>query len=223
MAQKGNSPPSRGLPRGYPPKAGVGPGGFSGAIHPMSHNPKFDPFSGHPRTGEDNQRTMAHELQKVRYVHEAMIDTILAQPSILQKELAAKFNYSAIAIGYIVRSDAFKERLAQRKEELVDPLITCAVEEQFTLDAKLEGLAHASLDRLIERIENKLPMTNSDLISAAKLGVGEKKAINPYLTQNNYIVQLPPVAADPKKWLEGSSRGVSEAVVDVSPRGLTDA
>lgn len=167
---------------------------------------------------------MAHELQKIRYVHEAMIDTILAQPSILQKELAAKFGYSAIAIGYIVRSDAFKERLAQRKEELIDPLITCAVEEQFSLDDKLEGLAHASLDRLIERIENKLPITNSELISAAKLGVGEKsKPINPYLTQNNYIVQLPPVAPTSQAWLEKSSRGSSDEVVDVSPRGLTDA
>ncbi len=166
---------------------------------------------------------MAHELQKVRYVHEAMIDTILAQPSILQKELAAKFGYSAIAIGYIVRSDAFKERLAQRKEELVDPLITCAVEDQFSIDEKLEGLAHASLDRLIERIENKLPMTNGDLISAAKLGVGEKKAVNPYLTQNNYIVQLPPVASNSQAWLEKSSRGSSDEVMDVSPRGLADA
>jgi hypothetical protein len=149
------------------------------------------------------------EIAKVRYTHDAIIDEIIAFPSISQGELSARFGFSQSWMSIIVNSDSFKERLEERKGELVDPKLRASVE------MRLEALAKRSLDKLLERLDTQQPFTNSDLISAAKLGVGDRNQIKALpQTQNNlYVVHLPPPAKDPRAWLENSSRG---EVIDIS-------
>lgn len=157
-----------------------------------------------------------NQIATVRYTHDAMIDTIIACPEVSGKELAAIFGYSQTWISIIINSDAFKERLTERKANIVDPRLAASVDE------RINGAAIKALDKIIDRLDNNLPFTNGDLVSVAKLGASERaKAPNPYALTNNYIVQLPPVASNSQNWLEKSSRGASEAV-DISPRGLAE-
>lgn len=149
------------------------------------------------------------ELARVRYTHDAIIDEIIAFPSISQGELARKFGFTQSWMSIMINSDSFQYRLAERKTELVDPKIRASVE------ARLEQLAKGALDRLLERLDSNQPFSNSDLIAAAKLGSGDRAMVRGVAPQtvNNYVVHLPPPASDKTSWLASSSRG---DIIDVS-------
>jgi len=148
------------------------------------------------------------EIARVRYTHDAVIDEILQNPAISQNELAKMFGYSPTWISICINSDAFQERLEERKAELVDPAIRATIAE------RLEAIAKRSLEKIIDRLDSPVAMQamkTQDLVSIAKLGVGDRNTRGPApQTQNNlYVVNLPPQAADAQSWLAtagGSSK-----------------
>ena len=71
-------------------------------------------------------------IARVRYTHEACVDMILANPAVSQNDLAAHFGYSAGWMSIVVNSNAFQEKLAERKGELIDPVIKASLEERTT-------------------------------------------------------------------------------------------
>lgn len=85
-------------------------------------------------------------IAKMRYTHDAMVDQIIANPTISQNALAALFGYSAGWVSQVIASDAFQTRLAERSAELVDPTIRASVEEQF------KGLVYRSLAILRDKL-----------------------------------------------------------------------
>src|SRR5882724_4516211 len=87
-------------------------------------------------------------LKKVSYSHDCFIDLIIQNPCISQGEIAEHFGYTPGWISNVFASDAFQARLAQRREEIVDPAIKATVEERTKalLIRSLEVLA-AKLDR----------------------------------------------------------------------------
>ena len=85
-------------------------------------------------------------IAKVRYTHDAVIDYIIQSPSVSQNELAALFGYTPGWVSQVMGSDAFRARLEQRKEELVDPQI------RLTLNEKFNALVSRSLDVLQEKL-----------------------------------------------------------------------
>lgn len=108
---------------------------------------------------------MGQEIQKVRYTHDAMIDLIIADPSIHQNHLAKIFGYTASFVSIICCSDSFKERLAMRKAELSDPIILASVRERF------EALTVRSLEVLQEQLSAPAAAINPDVaLKAAALG-----------------------------------------------------
>jgi hypothetical protein len=136
-------------------------------------------------------------IEKVRYSHEAMIDVILAQPTIKQGELATMFGVTQAWISRIIGSDAFQAVLAKRRTELMDPIILASMEE------KLRGVA----DQSLEIIAKKLEATESaDLalktlgLATTALGFGARDK-GPQTVQN-FVVQLPPKAATAADWAE---------------------
>lgn len=97
-------------------------------------------------------------IQKVRYTHDGMIDLIVENPAISQGELAATFGYTPGWVSLVMSSDAFKERLEERRAELVDPAIRATIEERFkamttrsleVLQEKLAQDAHQIPDNLV--------------------------------------------------------------------------
>lgn len=158
-------------------------------------------------------------LQTISYTHDAMIDEILINPSISQGDLARKFGYTECWISIVKNSDAFQERLAERKAEIIDPRLRATIED------KVIGAANRAMDRLIDRIESPThgAIKTQDLISIAKLFV-QPRTPAPVATQNNlYVVSLPGPAPDSKSWLETASRAMTprgpSEIIENAPRG----
>lgn len=93
-----------------------------------------------------DSRAFKPPIQKLSYTHDALIDLRIANPIMSQNELAAHFGYTPSWISQVMTSDAFQTRLAERKLELVDPLIRASIEEGF------KGLANRSLEILKEKM-----------------------------------------------------------------------
>lgn len=133
-------------------------------------------------------------IDKVRYTHDAMIDLIIAHPDLSQGEIAARFGYTQAWISMIFSADAFKARLAERRAELVDPVITANVEEQ------LEGLARQSVQVLMASLDAN-PRPDVALkaleISARSLGYGVKA---PQVQINNVVAFVPKKAESGEVW-----------------------
>jgi uncharacterized protein (DUF3084 family) len=157
----------------------------------------------------------AHGITKVRYTHDAMIDIILAQPAISQGSLAVMFGFSEGWVSRVMGSDAFQARLAERKEEIVNPEIL------QTFEQRLQGLANQSL----QVIQKKLDATgNPDLavkaleLSTKALGMGARP--QNVQTTNNYVVALPPKVENEQAWADGNLKRLTPApvVTDVSAK-----
>jgi hypothetical protein len=85
-------------------------------------------------------------IQRVGYTHEALIDLMIARPELLQKDLAAHFGYTEAWLSQIISSDAFQVRLAERREQLVDP----AIRESLRL--RFDSMVQRSLEILSEKL-----------------------------------------------------------------------
>ena len=97
-------------------------------------------------------------IRTVKYSHDAMIDQLIANPRISQGQLAAYFGYTPAWVSVVLNSDAFKERLAERRAEVVDPVLTASVQDRFravverglsVLQEKLSAPSSAVPDNLV--------------------------------------------------------------------------
>lgn len=138
-------------------------------------------------------------IQRVNYTHEAMIDLLIARPEITQNEVAEHFGYSVPWVSRIIRSDAFREMFASRKEVLVDPAILATIESRF------QDVAERSLEVLKEKLSIEAK-PSADLAlkaldaTARALGYGAKAGI----TINNapqFVVAMPQKAGSTEEWL----------------------
>lgn len=111
-------------------------------------------------------------LKRISYTHDAFIDLIIQNPCISQGEIAATFGYTPGWISNVFASDAFQARLAQRREEIVDPAIKATVEERTKalLIRSLEVLA-AKLDRPVAQVPDTVALRCMEL-GARALGMG---------------------------------------------------
>lgn len=105
---------------------------------------------------------------RLTYTHEAMADLIIQDPTVTQTELAEVFGFTPGWVQRVLSSDAFQARLAQRKKELVDPVIA------QTVNARLEGVAVQSLEIVQEKLAH--PDISAayalDALSLAAQGLG---------------------------------------------------
>lgn len=98
---------------------------------------------------------MANEVQPVpqkgikemRAQHDALVDLLIAEPTLTNAQLGQRMNRSAVSISVVRNSDAFKEayqkRLAQHRE-----MASAAIIQQT------QAVASAALGKLEERITN---------------------------------------------------------------------
>ena len=134
-------------------------------------------------------------IEKTRYNHEAMIDVIIANPTLTQGELARTFDRSQAWMSRIMGSDAFQAALAKRREEITDPFLVATIEE------RMNGLAMQSLDILAEKLE---ATGNPDLalealkVTTKALGFGARAPMTN--VQNNFVIPLPAKIADAHDW-----------------------
>lgn len=162
------------------------------------------------------------EVAKIRYTLDAVIDEVVANPVISQGALAKMFGYSESWMSIVFNSDSFKERLAERKAELTDPVLLLRFQ---TNQAKADAVASRALDRLMERVDSPVGIANmktQDLVSMVKLTVAPK-APAPVLNQNNlYVMHIPQAAPTSQSWLEnlqGAHPPGASQIIDNSPGG----
>lgn len=86
------------------------------------------------------------KIAKINYSHDAMIDMILANPGVSQNTLAAAFGYSPGWISNVMASDAWQARLAERRKEVVDPILFATLEE------RVRGLTLRAAEVLQEKL-----------------------------------------------------------------------
>ena len=127
-------------------------------------------------------RPVGPTIAKMRYSHDAMIDHLVADPSISQNELAAIFGYSASWISIIVNTDMFQAKLAARRDEMVNPLVAATLKNRF------EAVAQRSLEVLQEKLAqpaDKVP----DLLAirAAEMGAKALGMGNPQLAPGTKV------------------------------------
>lgn len=162
-----------------------------------------------------NDESSVYQIQKLNYSHEAMVDLLIQNPQIKQSDLARTFGYTEGWISRVIRSDAFREQVAARKGELVDPMILQSLEERF------EALAARSAEVLMEKLD--LPNVSGDLalkaleVSGRALGYGAQKTnVN---VQTNFVVAMPAKSGDSDSWIEGHSPRVLNAESRVEASG----
>lgn len=148
----------------------------------------------------------ANAIARVKYSHDAMIDLIIAQPGVKQGEIAKHFGYTQAWVSRVMNSDAFLARLAERKNDLVDPAIALSVDE------RLRAVAAKSLDVVLEKLE-LTPTADFALEAAAMaskaLGYGARQ--NNLNVQANFVVAMPEKAAGAAEW---ASRYNGGGVID---------
>lgn len=104
----------------------------------------------------------AQTIEKVQHIHECIINDMIAEPTVTQKELAERFGYSAGWIGRMIGSDAFQARLAERREQLLDPQIKAQLNE------KMKSVVLQSLNTIQHKLNS--PESSADL-ALASLGI----------------------------------------------------
>lgn len=149
-------------------------------------------MSSTPLPGSKN----GYELKKIGFTHDAIIDEIIANPGITEQELGDKFGYSKVWISRLICSDAFQQRLALRKGEIIDPMLTATVEE------RLRGVTMQAIQVVEDKLEAtgdpKLAIQFLNLTVAAR-GYGARGG-QPAPIQNNFVVALPARAENSEQW-----------------------
>lgn len=102
------------------------------------------------RPGESPLAPRPREIQKMRYNHQAMVDLLVAQPTLTQNELADIFDRSPSWISTIICSEVFQDQLAKRREEILGPEILQSFKTQH------EGLLLRSMAVLREKMNRKV-------------------------------------------------------------------
>ena len=160
-------------------------------------------------------RAPGQVIKHLRYTHDAVIDAIIENPSISQNSLAAIFGYTPSWISQVMSSDAFKNRLELRKEELVDPHI------RITLNDRFNALVGRSLDVLQEKL--MLPNPDPELalraaaLGAKALGLGGNAQAPVHIhNSNDRLEQL----AGRLTGLLATKKSELEIVVDVAAKAV---
>jgi len=120
-------------------------------------------------------------LAKVSYTHQDMIDYIISQGRVTNKQLALRYGYSEGWVSNIMASDAWQSMMAARREEITDPLLKTTLEERY------RGLAMRSVERLMEKLDAP-GVSDAVVLKAVELGakaVGAGGNAPPVATSNS--------------------------------------
>lgn len=113
------------------------------------------------------------QIYRLSNKHNAILEHMIANPTMKLGEVAAIFEVTPAWLSVIVHSDAFQEELRKKRGEVFIPAM-------LTLQEKLTGMAHLTLDKLGEALDNgKLsPMETLEVSSQTldRLGYGTKPA-----------------------------------------------
>ena len=146
---------------------------------------------------------------RLRPWHELVIDMWVANPNLTQRQIAHSLGRSEYWLSIVVNCDAFQLRLAERKAEIIDPILAATVED------RLRAVVNKSAEKFLDRLASNAPISDANLIRAMQvgamgLGMGPASK-SPAIQQNLYVIPAPPRAADSATWAQ-QARG---EIIDV--------
>lgn len=153
---------------------GNGGGGESVSRPPTSLPARKPPAAYIPPPRHDSGPNKG--IGQVSYKHDAIIDFILANPTVTQNEIARQFDYSVSWISQMIASDAFQVRLAERAGDLFDPLL------RRDRDAMFKSLIDRSYEVLAEKLRQPANVIPDQLVlrtmelSSRAVGYGAREA-----------------------------------------------
>lgn len=116
------------------------------------------------------------QIKRLRYSHEDCIDRIIANPGIREDELAIIYGVTKSWMTIVINSDAFKVKLAERRDELIDPVLQARINEHYAaLAVKSVGVLIEKMNRPVDQIPDKLALEAAAL-GAKVMGLGEERA-----------------------------------------------
>lgn len=98
------------------------------------------------------------------YTPEGMVDTIIQNPELTPKQLAALYGKTAGWFATVVASEAFQQALEPRRAEVADPAIVATMEE------RLKALAIRGLEVLQQKLDSPA-VSDIIVLKAAEIGV----------------------------------------------------
>lgn len=129
-------------------------------------------------------------IRKISFTHDALIDMIIAHPEFSQGQLANQFGYTQGWLSQVMASDAFKMRLAERKDAIVNPILRMQVEERF------KGIVERSMEILMEKLSVPASQVPDQLalraleISSRAAGFGAKTQVAVQVNVDNHLEEL---------------------------------
>jgi len=135
---------------------------------------------------------------QLTYTHKAMMDLVLANPTMPLQDLADYFGVSVAWAKKVTMSDAFQAVLDKRREEIINPIILESVTE------KIRGLTNNTLDMLNNRVELGIVKT-PELIEIAKMGLTSQGLLDTSektINNNQFVVAMPSKVATADEWAE---------------------
>lgn len=110
------------------------------------------------------------QIKTVRTKHEAIMNFIIANPTLTYGQVAAEFNVTPAWLSVIVNSSAFQDRLKEKQEKLYEASVLAP------LGDKLAAAADLTLEKYLEKVPT---LSGDQLISASdkllnRLGYGTK-------------------------------------------------
>lgn len=147
------------------------------------------------------------QIAKVRYTHDALIELTITNPEWSQAQLAEAMGYTEAWISTIMASDAFEARRAERRSQIVDPVLSEMAEHNF------KALVLNSQRILAEKLE---ATQSADLalnvlsVSSKALGYGARAAGPAVQVNQQFLVSAPLKAASSEEW-EANALKIVEA------------
>lgn len=146
----------------------------------------------------------AGAISRVRYTHDAMADLLIQNPTVTNAELAKHFGYTEPWVSRILNSDAFQQRLAERKNDLIDPTIVRNIEH------KLKALT----DTAIDVVHDALARTRNPDMAFKALDMGTRALSYGARAQNvnlqaQFVVALPSKSESSDEWAAQHSASIT--------------
>lgn len=166
--------------------------------------------------GEARPPVGAIRPTKLRYTHEAVIDMIIAEPGVSQGKLAAMFGYTQGWLSTVMGSDAFKAKLAERRAEVVDPVLQMSLNERFSsmVEKSLEVLQE-KLSQPALQVPDQLALRAAEL-GAKALGLGGNQTAQVVVMQPDHLEGLAGRLLALQAKVTGGERVVEGVVIENS-------
>ena len=142
---------------------------------------------------------------RTQITYDALIDYLLNNPRVTNKEMAAAFGYQAQTISIILNSDGFKQKYEKRRGEVVDPILT------QTIEARMGALAQRSAEIVAEQLDLNPTDKKFALQVLERTMPQQAKQTSGPTVQLGFIVKLPGPAASSEEW--SSKVGPTEMVL----------